>query len=123
MKEQKAQNKLQNKLFINKQIFVAAIAAFCAVLYFLYYTIFGQKGVITYFDLRQNLQEKQNQQNILKNQRQEQQNMVDGMRLDSLDLDLLDEEARKNLGHALEDEIIIYNKDSKNNNQPNERAK
>ena len=50
---------------------------------------------------------KERLENAIKNE----QNMVDGMSLESLDLDLLDEEARKNLGYANEKEIVIYKKE------------
>ncbi len=39
---------------------------------------------------------------------QNRQNMVDGMNLDSLDVDLLDEQARKVLGYANKNEVVIY---------------
>lgn len=42
---------------------------------------------------------------------EEKQNMVDGMSADSLDLDLLDEQARKDLGYAKKSEIVIYQDD------------
>ena len=41
------------------------------------------------------------------------QNMVNGMSVESLDLDLLDEEARKDLGYAGKQEIVIYDEDHK----------
>ena len=41
------------------------------------------------------------------------QNMVNGMSGESLDLDLLDEEARKDLGYAGKQEIVIYDEDHK----------
>ena len=39
--------------------------------------------------------------------------MVDAMNSDSLDIDLLDEQARKNLGFAGKNEVVIY-KNTKN---------
>jgi cell division protein FtsB len=39
---------------------------------------------------------------------QAKKNMVDGMNLESLDLDLLDEQARKVLGYAGKNEVVIY---------------
>lgn len=46
---------------------------------------------------------------------EDKQNMVHGMSADSLDLDLLDIEARKDLGYAGKSEIVIYheNKEQK----------
>ena len=34
--------------------------------------------------------------------------MVDGMNTNSLDVDLLDEQARKNLGYVGKNEVVIY---------------
>ncbi len=39
---------------------------------------------------------------------QEKKNMVDGVSLDSLDLDLLDEQSRKVLGYVGKNEVVIY---------------
>jgi cell division protein FtsB len=79
------------------------------VLYFISYALFGDKGMIKYFQLKREFQKKELVRNGLEDKMQNKQNMVNGMRLESLDLDLLDEEARKNLGHAGKEEIVIYN--------------
>ena len=39
------------------------------------------------------------------------------MSINSLDLDLLDEEARKDLGYAGKQEIVIYEEENKDNNK------
>jgi cell division protein FtsB len=82
------------------------------VIYFFYYTVFGEKGVIKYFSLQKELQHKNQTMGSLQNKMQNKQNMVDGMNSQSLDLDLLDEESRKNLGYAKKNEIVIYNQKS-----------
>ena len=96
------------KFLITKQIFIA-IAITCVMsLYFIYFTLFGSKGVVKYFKLNKELQEKEFIKESLENKMKIKQNMVNGMNLESLDLDLLDEEARKNLGYANKNEIVIY---------------
>jgi cell division protein FtsB len=104
---------LVKKFGITKQIFISFVIALSIFLYFLYYTIFGSQGVIKYFQLKSQLQEKQLIENDLKNKIQNKKALIDAMNLKSLDLDLLDEETRKNLGYAGENEIVIYNEDAK----------
>lgn len=99
---------LLKKFFPNRQSFVIFSICFTIFLYFTLYTIFGHRGVIDYFRLNKQLQE----QNLIKDQLSvtisDKKNLVDGMRNESLDIDLLDEQVRKNLGYAKKNEIIIY---------------
>jgi cell division protein FtsB len=44
------------------------------------------------------------------------------MNLKSLDLDLLDEETRKNLGYAKEEEIVIYNEEDGDENNSDKKT-
>lgn len=64
-----------------------------------------------YFILKSELKKKELIKQALENKMEEKQNMVDGMSADSLDLDLLDEQARKDLGYAKKSEIVIYQDD------------
>jgi hypothetical protein len=48
---------------------------------------------------------------------QAKKNMVDGMSLNSLDLDLLDEESRKVLGYVGKNEVVIYQENLKEKQQ------
>ena len=100
--------KIINKFVITKQIFVATAVTIAIILYFSYYALFGGKGVVRYFQLKKELQKKELAKELLENKMNEKQHLVNGMGLESLDLDLLDEEARKNLGYANKDEIVIY---------------
>lgn len=40
-------------------------------------------------------------------------NMIDGISLDSLDVDLLDEQSRKVLGYVSKNEVVIYQDQTK----------
>ena len=64
--------------------------------------------MVKYFQLKKELQKKELVKDALEDKIQNKQNMVNGMSVESLDLDLLDEEARKNLGYAGKSEIVIY---------------
>lgn len=96
------------KFNVSKKPFIISCVCISIVSYFILYTIFGQRGVIDYFNLRSNLQEK----NLVKDQLfmkiQDKNNLVNGMKNESLNLDLLDEEVRRNLGYAKKNEIILY---------------
>ena len=105
--------KLIKKFRANKKIFSFIFLAFFLVIYFSYNTIFGSKGVISFFTLKKELEQKNLAKNNLKDKLTNQQNLVDKMSLKSLDLDLLDEEARKNLGYANKNEIILYEQNNK----------
>jgi cell division protein FtsB len=109
LQNQPAKNQI---LFINKQIFITTCVCAALVLYFIFYAIFGDKGVVKYSQLKKELHNKELVKEGLENKMENKQNMVDGMSVESLDLDLLDEEARKNLGYAGKEEIVIY--DEKN---------
>lgn len=96
------------KFQISKQSFIIFCTCFAVFSYFILYTIFGHRGVLDYFKLRAEFQ----QQNLVKDQLfvtiSDQTNLVNGMKNESLNLDLLDEQVRKNLGYAKKNEIIIY---------------
>ena len=103
--------KINNKFVITKHIFISITVTCTIICYFIYYSIFGSKGISQYFQLKTELQQKELIKERLENTIENKQNMVNGMSLESLDLDLLDEEARKNLGYANEKEIVIYKKE------------
>ncbi|MES2678176.1 MAG: septum formation initiator family protein [Pseudomonadota bacterium] len=98
---------------ITKQIFIATAISLALVLYFIFYALLGDKGVVKYFQLKKELQNKELIKEGLENKMENKQNMVNSMSGESLDLDLLDEEARKDLGYAGKQEIVIYDEDHK----------
>ena len=104
--------KITKKFIINRQIFVATAITISVILYFSYYAFFGDKGVLQYFYLKTELHQKELTKEGLENKVNAKQHLVNGMGLESLDIDLLDEESRKNLGYANQDEIVIYNQQS-----------
>jgi cell division protein FtsB len=105
---------LVKKWGITKQIFITSWVCAAIFLYFTFYTIFGDKGIIKYFELRKVLQERDMVKSTLYNKMQNKQNLVNGMNQKSLDLDLLDEQARKNLGYAGKNEVVIFDKEGEN---------
>lgn len=94
---------------ISKPVFVIYFATFFTTFYFILFTIFGQKGVIDLIKLKHQISEKKSEKKELISKAESKKNMVDGMSLQSLDVDLLDEQARKVLGYAGKNEVVIYN--------------
>ncbi len=100
--------KLVNKHRISKPLFVAYFTASIISLYFLYFAIFGAKGLLVFFDLKSQISNQEHEKNKLSAKIKSKQNMVSGMDTNSLDIDLLDEQVRKNLGYINQNEVIIY---------------
>ena len=76
--------------------------------YFSYHAISGERGLLALIQLSQKIEEARSQLDIIHAERLKFERNVRLMRDDSLDLDLLDEQARRLLGYAGKDEKI-YN--------------
>lgn len=104
---------LVKKYKISKTLFIVYFT-FCAlIIYFFFNIFFSQKGLIKYFSLKQEIEKQEMQKHELRSKIDQKKNRVEGMNSNSLDLDLLDEEARKNLGHSSKNEIVIYDDEEK----------
>ncbi|MBM3579646.1 MAG: hypothetical protein FJX34_02595, partial [Alphaproteobacteria bacterium] len=95
---------------ISKILFVACFVGLAAISYFVFFMIFGDKGLVKFFALKQQIENKEINKQELSAKMQEKKNLVKGMSLDSLDLDLVDEQSRKVLGYAGKNEVVIYQK-------------
>ena len=93
---------------ISKPLFVAYFTALIAILYFAAFTIFGEKGLVKFFSLKQQIENKEITREELSAKMQAKKNLVEGMSPDSLDLDLVDEQSRKVLGYVGKNEVVIY---------------
>ncbi len=105
------------KYNITKPVFIGYFIGFAVIFYFAFCTIFGPKGLLEYRVLQQQITNKESVKQDLIAKMQVKKNMVEGMNLNSLDIDLLDEQARKVLGYAGKNEVIVYQdkKSSKTN--------
>ena len=83
---------------------------FCALLYFGYHTVQGDRGIIAY--LRLNVQLEKTEMALIESnaQRDVLSRRVLLLRPEYLDRDMLDEQARHNLGLAHPDDLVIFNK-------------
>lgn len=100
---------------VTKPVFIGYVTGFVVIIYFVSCTIFGSKGLFEYFSLEKKIANKELIKQDLLSKTQIKQNMVNGMSLNSLDIDLLDEEARKVLGYAGKNEVVVY-QDKKSSN-------
>lgn len=105
------------KYHISKTAFIIYCTAISLTLYFLFWTFLSPKGVISMIKLQDKLANVEITKQELINKMQNKKNKVDGMSLNSLDLDLLDEESRKVLGYVGKDEVVIY-QENKEKNEP-----
>ena len=99
------------KLNISKKQFIISSICLSIALYFIIYGIFGNRGVLDYFSLKSDLENRSLTQDKLSIEIQNKKNLVDRMKDESLDLDLLDEQVRKNLGYAKKNEIVIQSEE------------
>ncbi|MBM5782800.1 MAG: septum formation initiator family protein [Pelagibacterales bacterium] len=102
---------------ITKLLFITYFSCLCLTMYFFFCTVFGSKGLIEYFSLRSKVIGRESEKRELLSKIHSKENMVNNMSLESLDLDLLDEQARKVLGYAGKNEIVIFQDQENSNNQ------
>jgi cell division protein FtsB len=107
------------KYGISKQLFVSYFVAISIMCYFTFFIVFGNKGLTQLFALRIQIKNKELIKQEIYAKMQYKKDMVKNLNLESLDLDLLDEQARKVLGYAGKNEIVIYrDKNGFHQNQP-----
>jgi cell division protein FtsB len=93
---------------IKKPQFICYFIALALIIYFIIVTIFGEKGLFFYKSLKSQVQNKEFVKKELIGKMRTKKSMVEGMNLESLDLDLVDEQSRKVLGYVGKSEVVIY---------------
>lgn len=86
------------------------LAVFVGV-YFAFYAVNGERGIIKYISLRQEISEARKVAATYRNQRASLEEKVKHLSNSSLDLDLLEERARIVLNMAAQDEFIILDEE------------
>lgn len=104
---------------ISKSSFIAYSIAFSAIFYFLFFALFGEKGIVSLFSLKEEIANVEITKQELLNKMQNKKNMVKKMGTDSLDLDLLDEQSRRVLGYVGKNEVVIYQDKEEENESAN----
>ena len=87
---------------IAPQVLFACIAG-----YFAYHAVQGERGLLAYVQLQQQLQQANAVDQELDAQRAELERKVKLLRPDSLDPDMLEERAREVLNYTREDEVVV----------------
>ena len=87
---------------------IISCAIFMFILYFISSGILGDRGVLKMMYLLNNKSDKIMEYNLLEEKKNALSNRVNGLKDDNLDLDLLDERVRDNLGYIGEDEFVVY---------------
>lgn len=75
--------------------------------YFIFHSIYGNKGIIAYLKVNQQLEKAYSELRTLRAERVELEHNVKLLRPESLDKDMLDEQARKVLGVASPNEKVL----------------
>lgn len=83
--------------------------------YFSYHALSGERGMLALIQLTQKVDKLENELDIVRAERLHIEHKVMLMRPDSIDLDLVDEQARRSLGYASKDEIVIFTDKTSNN--------
>lgn len=97
--------RISRKLIFNSIIFLLLV-------YFIYHTIYGNRGLISYFKLNQKFEKAYDDLKYLRAQRVANQHKV--KLLKEGDRDLIDEKARSILGIASPKEQVYVNENNKN---------
>jgi cell division protein FtsB len=77
------------------------------LLYFVFHSIYGNRGVVAYFKLQAELESMHNKLQLLRAERLEVENRAKLLRPESLDIDMLDEKARNILGIIAHNEQVF----------------
>lgn len=89
------------------------VIAACLVGYFVFHAVQGERGLLAYLRLQQELAQTKAVQAELAAQRAEMRHKVSLLRPDSLDPDMLEERARRVLNFARPDEVVILLQEEK----------
>lgn len=103
-----------NLVFSNNHTKKIILNIFLALLlgYFVFHCIYGNKGIIAYLKVNRQLEKAYDELKLLRAERVELEHNVKLLRTESLDKDMLDEQARKVLGIAAPSEQV-FNTNSK----------
>lgn len=98
--------KASNKFAFNKKIAFNAIVVFM-LLYFVFHSIYGNRGILAYFKLQAELTNSHKKLEVLRAERLEIENRTKLLRHESIDKDMLDEKIRNVLGFSAPTEKVF----------------
>jgi cell division protein FtsB len=88
---------------------ILSFTGFLLSLYFAFHLVHGDRGYFALKGLEKKLSERQARFAQMENKTAALQQKVRAMRPTSLDLDMLEEQVRENLGYAKQNEIVVIN--------------
>jgi len=86
---------------------IAPFLALSVVGYFIYHSIQGDRGILAWVQLQDKLTKSISELNTIMKERSELEEKVQGLRPESINRDLLDQQVRLKLGFIRPDEIVI----------------
>ncbi len=98
---------LFSELRLRARHIVGPVLGICAIGYFAFHAIRGERGLLALRQLSQRVEVARLEYSTIKSRRMDMENKVELLHPDSLDPDMLDERARVMLNYGLEDEIVI----------------
>ena len=90
-----------------RQVLFPVIGA-CVLSYFAYHTVQGDRGLLSYWRVSQEVERVETRLNTLTAEREVQELRVASMRNSRMDLDLLEEQSRETFNVVHPDDILIY---------------
>ncbi len=98
--------KASNRFVFNRKIVFNALVVFM-LLYFVFHSIYGSRGILAYFKLQAELSNSHKKLEILRAERLEIENRTKLLRHESIDKDMLDEKIRSVLGFSAPTEKVF----------------
>lgn len=90
--------------------FLKTVCLCCIVFYLCYHIFSGNYGIMSYAKIQNELIHKKIEYQNALNEIEKIQNKISRLKLANLDLDLFEEEFKKNTGYVSENEIVIFMK-------------
>ena len=97
---------------------ILSVLGACIVVYFIYHTIQGDRGWVSMLRLQHEVEQAEQTLTKLQDEHQRLDHHERMMRSNSIDPDLLEEQARKNLNYSKPNEIIILTPSTKKDDAP-----
>lgn len=93
------------------RLMVGPLIGICSILYFGFHAIHGERGLLTYWRLQQDIAETEPLLEDVQFRRLELERRVRLLRPDSLDPDMLEERARLMLNYGYANEVVVLDRE------------
>ena len=93
----------RNKLYL----FLSLVISFLILLYLIYFLINGERGMISFYKIKNQQIELQNELKKITSKNNLFVDKVKRLKINTIDLDYLDEQIRLNTGYISENELVV----------------